>query len=275
MSTHQLDLFENSLDSLAEALNKYEQGDNGDNKAYKFAVLHLSHFMELILKHHVAQKHPLLIYKDPFAQKLDRNKTITLWEAINFINNESEEVIDKDFRKDLEWLKRLRNDIEHHKFEMDVQEVRITIGRIFSALIAFLDEYTDLDIQALIPVTAVETFKVLSDEYEFSLREATREADKIENEYEAHYDYKSGEHIVVRLDCPECDNYTLVINEDSHTGFSCTFCGNEDSDDIPKNCTNCGMASTIGELDCWIDDDGNEEARCYYCSGRHFMNKDD
>lgn len=93
MSTHQLDLLENALDSLVEALHKYEQGESGDNKAYKFAVLHMSHFMELIFKHYVAQKHPLLIYKEPFAQKLDRNKTITLWEAINFINNESEDFI--------------------------------------------------------------------------------------------------------------------------------------------------------------------------------------
>ena len=39
MSTHQLDLLENALDSLVEALHKYDQGDSGDNKAYKFAVL--------------------------------------------------------------------------------------------------------------------------------------------------------------------------------------------------------------------------------------------
>lgn len=76
-NTHQLDLLDNALDSLAEALAKFEEGDAGELKAYKFAVLHMAHFIELVFKHHIAEKHPLLIYKEPFGQKLDRNKTIS------------------------------------------------------------------------------------------------------------------------------------------------------------------------------------------------------
>lgn len=34
------------------------------------AILHFSHFMELILKYYVTQAHPLLIYKNPFAKSL-------------------------------------------------------------------------------------------------------------------------------------------------------------------------------------------------------------
>lgn len=41
MSIHELDLLENALDSLAEALSKFEEGEDGEHKAYKFAVLHL------------------------------------------------------------------------------------------------------------------------------------------------------------------------------------------------------------------------------------------
>jgi hypothetical protein len=64
IATHELDLLDNALDSLAEALAKFEEGDDGEPKAYKFAVLHMAHFIELIFKHHVAEKHPLLIYKE-------------------------------------------------------------------------------------------------------------------------------------------------------------------------------------------------------------------
>jgi hypothetical protein len=120
MTTHELDLLENAVDSLAEALSKFEEGDNGEPKAYKFAVLHMAHFVELVFKHHIASKHSLLIYKDPFAAKVDRNKTITLWDAINFINNEAADTVSPTLKKDLEWLKRLRNEIEHHKFRMEV-----------------------------------------------------------------------------------------------------------------------------------------------------------
>ncbi|WP_124704241.1 hypothetical protein [Sulfuriferula multivorans] len=273
MATHQLDLLENALDSLAEALGKYEEGESGEHKAYKFAVLHMSHFVELIFKYHVAEKHPLLIYKDPFSQKLDRTKTITLWDAVNFINNESADALSKAFRADLEWLKRLRNDIEHHKFSMDVPEVRTTIGRLFRSLMEFINEYTNVDIASSIPKRIIATFTVLSNEYEFRLREAIKEAEEIEDANTPHY--SSGDTTVVRLECPSCGNPTLVVNDQSTTGFKCTFCGNEESDDIPATCDICGVESIVGELDYWETEDGQMESRCYYCSGRHHAEKDD
>lgn len=58
--SHKLDLLDNAMDSLEEALKKFEEGDDGDQKAYKFCVLHMAHFIELIFKHHITEKHPLL-----------------------------------------------------------------------------------------------------------------------------------------------------------------------------------------------------------------------
>lgn len=85
--SHKLDLLGNAMDSLEEALKKFQEGDEGDQKAYKFCVLHMAHFIELIFKHHITEKHPLLIYANPFAAKIDpaTAKTIGLWEAVNFI----------------------------------------------------------------------------------------------------------------------------------------------------------------------------------------------
>lgn len=272
--THQLDLLDNALDSLAEALAKFEEGDAGEPKAYKFAVLHMAHFIELVFKHHIAEKHPLLIYKEPFGQKLDRNKTITLWDAVNFINNEAADTISKEFRSDLEWLKRLRNEIEHHKFMMDVQQVRITIGRLFRSVLEFLEDYSEIEVGPHIPAHTMETFRVLSDEYEFRRRDAIREADAVEEANSR--DYSSGyDEPPVRLDCPNCNNPTLVLDEESDTGYCCTFCGNEESDDLPATCDICGVQTTIGELDFWKTENGQLEGRCYYCSGRYHAEKDD
>ena len=175
MATHTLDLLENALDSLAEARAKFEAGDAGDQKAYKFAVLQMAHFVELIFKHHIASKHSLLIYKDPFSKSVDKNKTITLWDAINFINNENSDAISIDLRSDLEWLKRLRNEIEHHKFTMDVAQVRTTLGRLFRSVIDFRKRFTAIDVEATIPTETLATFKVLSDEYERELQAALKE----------------------------------------------------------------------------------------------------
>lgn len=274
MSTHELDLLENALDSLSEALSKFEDGEDGEQKAYKFAVLHMAHFIELIFKHHIASKHPLLIYKDPFSNRLDRNKTIGLWECINFINNEAPDTVSPELRKDLEWIKRLRNEIEHHKFTMEVFQVRSTIGRLFRSVMEFLDEHADLNIEGYLPDHAKDTFKILSDEYEFSIRTAIKAAEEVENENPI--DYSSDpDAYPVRFECPECSHDTLVLNEESVTGYRCTFCENEESDDLPGTCDICGVHTTKGELDYWPIDEGGVEARCHYCSGRHHMDKDD
>ncbi len=274
MSNHKLDLLENAMDSLAEALTKFQQGDAGDAKAYKFCVLHMAHFIELIFKHYITEKHPLLIYMNPFEQnlKVEKARTIGLWEAVNFINNEEKDAVSGEFRKDLEWLKKLRNEIEHHKFEMDVPTARTTIGRLFRAVLEFLEYNSNVDIEAAIPHGAMDTFKVLSDEYQFRLNDALKAAASIE---EAHpQDPHDPDAPDVRIDCEGCGNFTMVLNDASSTGYRCTFCDNEDGDNIPTHCDNCGTASVTGDLFYSKDEDGRNEGRCYYCSGRYALERD-
>lgn len=273
MTIHSLDLFENAIDSLVEALHKYEDGENGEPKAYKFAVLHTAHFLELLLKHHVAEKHPLLIFKDPFNRKLDKSRTITLWDAINFINNENQGAISQELHTDLEWLKKLRNEIEHHRFEMDVEKVRITIGRIYQSVRIFLEVYSNVQLETHIPSSVSETFITLADEYEFKRKDAIKLAEKYEHEHPG--DYQDPDARPVLLNCPECDNPTLLEAENSSTGYLCIFCGNQESEEIPANCDICGVLTTVGELVFWQDEQERQEARCYYCSGQYHFDKDD
>lgn len=272
--SHKLDLLDNAMDSLEEALKKFEEGDAGDQKAYKFCVLHMAHFIELIFKHHITEKHPLLIYTNPFVENLKpaTAKTIGLWEAVNFINNEEKDAVAGDFKKDLDWLKRLRNDIEHHKFEMDVPAARVTIGRLFRSVLEFLDSYGAVDVEKRIPNATKAIFKVLSDEYQFKLRDALKEADSVE---EAHPGLQMDPDAdPVRLECESCGNDTMVLNEVSGSGYRCTFCENEDGDNLPASCTCCGARMTVGDLETWVDDDHGLEYRCYYCSGRYAADRD-
>ncbi len=273
MTTHELDLLENAIDSLVEALAKFEEGENGEAKAYKFAVLHMAHFVELIFKHHIASKHPLLIYKDPFSAKLDKNKTITLWDAINFINNEAVEIVSSDLKRDLEWLKKLRNQIEHHQFTMEVPEVRATIGRLFRSVNEFLEKHTDIELETLIPDSTLNTFEVLSDEYKLKLQGALKEAEAIEKA--SPFDHKDPGARPSRLDCENCGNLTLVNLSESHSGYRCLVCDNEEGDNIPADCDICGTESTQGELALRELEEGGYEYRCYYCSGQYQADKDD
>lgn len=271
---HKLDLLENAMDSLQEALKKFEEGDGGDQKAYKFCVLHMAHFIELIFKHHITEKHPLLIYANPFSEKLNpaTAKTIGLWEAVNFINNEEKDAVSGDFKKDLDWLKKLRNDIEHHKFEMDVPTARVAIGRLFRSVLEFLDSYGAVDVEERIPEETKATFKVLSDEYQFKLHDALKKADEVEaaNPQDPFDEDASP----VRMECEACGNDTMVINADSGTGYRCTYCDNEDSDDLPAFCSCCGVKTTSGDLQTWDNGEHGVEYRCYYCSGQYAADRD-
>ena len=271
--SHKLDLLDNAMDSLEEALKKFEEGDEGDQKAYKFCVLHMAHFIELIFKHHITEKHPLLIYTNPFVENLKpaTAKTIGLWEAVNFINNEEKDAVAGDFKKDLDWLKRLRNDIEHHKFEMDVPTARVTIGRLFRSVLEFLDSYGVVDVEKRIPEETKTTFKVLSDEYQFKLRDALKEADAVDDANPV--DPMDPNEAPIRLDCESCGNHTMVVNEESDSGYRCTFCQNEDGDDLPANCSLCGADMTAGDLFTWHDEVTGVEYRCYVCSGRYAADK--
>ena len=72
-----------------------------------------------------------------------------------------------------------------------------------------------------------------------------------------------------------CWGPTLIVNETSDTGYRCIFCEAEDCENIPAACDICGIHTTIGELDYWDNEDGTIDGRCYYCSGRHLLDKDD
>lgn len=260
MTDVKLDLLENAIDSLNEALSKYQEGSAGNEKAYKFCVQHLSHFLELILKYYVTKSHPLLIYKNPFAKIHNHeSQTIGLFEAINFLNNEGLDISDK-FEKDLTWLKKLRNNIEHHKFEMDAKEVEETIGRLISAFVEFDEMHENIGLSDYIPEAQYDLFHALANTYEGRLKKAN-EAVK---EFIASIDPKESNANIYH--CHECDHETMIPDSDSESGYKCAFCGNEESEDIEVECGMCGASWhkwQMRMLD-WTDQ-GHYDFYCPYC----------
>lgn len=257
MAKIELDLLENAVDSLNEALAKYQEGLDGNNKAFKFCVQHLSHFLELVLKYYVTQSHPLLIYKNPFAKDItDESQTIGLFEAINFLKNEGHEVPER-FESDLKWLKKLRNSIEHHKFSMRPEEVQESIGRLMSAVVEFDQTYNVLNLSTYITEGQYDLFHDLANTYEGRLRRA----EKAVEDYEAGCDLGGGDYRVYH--CYECDHRTIIPCEESVTGHRCAFCGNEESEDIEIRCSVCDVPWPMGLMKLL---DGADAGRYeYYC----------
>jgi DNA-directed RNA polymerase subunit RPC12/RpoP len=251
---HSLNLLENAIDSLREAIRKFDEGQSGDHAAYKFAVLHLSHFLELLFKYHVTQAHPLLVYKNPFSKAIEKENTIGLWEAVQFLRNEGKE-ISPDFNRDLEWLKKLRNQIEHFKFEMDVSEVRRTLGRILRATAEFSDEFevAGFDFKSLkerLTLPEVQSLEVLLDEYRSEVSSAQADAREASEDNKGH-------------DCPWCGEKGTAA-KDGDT-LVCKFCST--TVDLYE-CSQCG--ATVNEYDAITWNDDNPEAVDYICEACHF-----
>lgn len=87
-----LNLFENAIDSLNEALQKYGEAKGGNKNAYKFCVQHLSHFLELLLKFQVSRAHELLLFRKPFQKITKESSTINMREAIQFLENDGKKI---------------------------------------------------------------------------------------------------------------------------------------------------------------------------------------
>ncbi|MEG4315283.1 hypothetical protein U8L64_09765 [Pseudomonas sp. FIP_A4] len=247
-----LDLLSNAIDSLREALEKYEQGSEQKIRAYKFSVLHLSHFLELLFKYHVSQSHPLLIYKNPFSKNIAKENTITLWDAIQFLKNEGAE-FSVDFNKDLEWLKALRNDIEHHTFELDILEVRRTLGRIIRATEEFNEHHGLLDVAKHLGGTHLKIYQELVDEYKASLANARIAAKGLTENGETY-------------DCSGCGE--LGVGAYIGHEIVCQLCN---AIDHLYQCFRCEDRFREDQASSWNDE--YDEYICEYCSD-HIFNRD-
>lgn len=93
---YHLSIKENAIDSFNEALAKFDQGQNGDIKAYKFAILHTSHFLELILKIHIISVDEHLVFTNCYKEvvKVAKRDGIDLLSSYEKLKAEGKELAD-------------------------------------------------------------------------------------------------------------------------------------------------------------------------------------
>ncbi|MCD5419709.1 hypothetical protein LRS71_09085 [Rhodococcus pyridinivorans] len=126
-----LSLLENAYDSFNESLMKAEQAEDVPSN-WKYAVLHLVHSIELVLKERLRREHRLFIYSN-----VDKpNHTVSLEGALTRL-----QVIDVDLdKRDVVAIDRAikwRNQIIHYEVDMHVADVRENYLLLFD----FLDHF--------------------------------------------------------------------------------------------------------------------------------------
>lgn len=261
------DILRNAIDSLIEALSKLQTAREGNDRDHKFAILHIAHFLELIFKHYIASRHPLLIYKNPFSKKIEEENTIGLWEAIQFLKNEGKP-LDNDLLKDLEWLKKVRNGIEHAHIEYSIHDARQVMGRIIHSFYRFNEMHGIVDFKQIMNSSNYAALQEYTDDYKHKLNSAKDEVKALwDRAHEGLRMKEWGEANWHESTCPECDHETFVTDTNSATGFRCTFCGNTDSDEIPERCSLCQVEWPRWEMsgDLTPDENGEKHYICPNC----------
>lgn len=286
------DIKANAIDSFNEALAKYEQGQDGDLKAFKFSITHLAHSIELVLKMYLQTLDNDLVFSKCYKEVLKRSKAdeTDLLSAFNALENEGTDFgkliqgqisphtvtveqalsiakcevcgitgnhfVDQDFIDDINWMKNLRNSIEHFEFEFTAKEVRLCVGRLVRGLAEFTDVFSLFDLDVEVGEDRIHTFKVLVDEYEHALSEANISVS--EQKHLLFSGVRPKHQMFIEWNvytCPSCGNDTMIPNDDSSTGYRCTLenCENEESEDIEVDCDICGLPWSNGEMTSWED----------------------
>lgn len=286
------DIKSNAIDSFNESLAKYEQGQADDIKSFKFAITHLAHCIELVLKMYLQTLDEFLVFSKCFREVAKRAKsdgvdllsafsalkaeefdfekivqghpcphTVTVEQALSVAKCEACQItgnkfVDQDFIDDINWMKDLRNSIDHYEFDFTPKEVRLCIGRLIRGLAEFADVFSLFDLESEVGKERFHIFEVLADEYSHLLAEANQTVAETKRELFSGVRPKHQMFIEWNAyDCPSCGNSTMIPNSDSSTGYRCTFegCGNEESEEIEVDCDICGMPWPNGDMTSWED----------------------
>ncbi|NEX75070.1 hypothetical protein [Aeromonas rivipollensis] len=295
------DIKTNAIDSFNEALSKYDQGQNGDLKSFKFAITHLAHCIELVLKMYLQTLNENLVFSSCYKKVSRRSNSdnVDLLSAFNALESEGfdfeslikghksphtvtveqalslakcevcgitgNDFVDQNFIDDINWMKELRNSIEHFEFEFTAKEVRLCIGRLVRGLVEFTDIFSLFDFDKEVGEERTHVFKVLVDEYEHALSEANITISEQKKLLFAGVRLKHQMFIEWNIyTCPTCGNNTMIPNDDSSTGYRCTLegCENEESEDIEMDCDICGTSWPNGEMTSWEGSYSNVCPRC-------------
>jgi hypothetical protein len=245
-----LNLYENSIDSLNVGLKIYN--DSLENEAmYKFCIIIISNFMELILKHLVELQNSLLCYEKPYSININKEKTITWRQALQILNN-SGIIIDKELIIIIDKMADFRNEIVHYKFDYDTSEIRAIIVSVINRLRKLYNNVTKHDFINDVSTDTKELLETIDSEYKEQLHLAQANAEEEAN--------KEG---IFLDDCNFCGELGTAVNREQDKIY-CYFC---EETDYEIECCRCTEQYKISEMKYFGEaEDGDALFLCQHCS---------
>jgi hypothetical protein len=240
---HELDLYQNSIDSLNESI-KYYKMSLADESKYKFCILLSFHFCELMFKHLVEHINPLLCFTKPFSDNIEKEKTVSWKQAIQILINNGMS-ISQDEKKVFDRLADIRNEIMHYKFSYETSNIRNIIINSISCLRKLTREKTEIDFYDDVDGDTKSFLIEIEDENKKELHLAKSNAQEEADDKNTY-------------DCFECGEKGTVVKRDDK--YYCYFCKEEDYE---VECSRCTELFRASELNFYGENDYGDNL--YFC----------
>lgn len=249
------DMLENGLDFVTSGITHII--DNKSTNAIKYAIIHLSAGVELILKDRLRKEHWSLIFDNVNAAKLELLtsgdfKSVDFESILSRLQNICGVEIHKKHIAALRQLRKERNKIEHFEVSVNAPALKSKSSRVLSILLSYINAEIDATKESETVreyITELRTMSVKFKEY-VKLRNA--QINKVVEEANKHSEVET---------CPTCRQAALILDN----GIECAFCGYSDN---PQAVAELYAENIVGASHYLVMTDGGEfpVTDCIHCS---------
>lgn len=245
-STSNFDLIENAKDSLEHAVDHLTKTPPLPPKDLKRGILDITHVIELLLKAALYNIHPAFIWEKvdeyPNEEKKTVSSDLALFRFRKFSYSGSIDFTEDTLRA-IDSARKLRNQIEHFKFQIEDDHAHKIIGRLLSFIFDFSTRQLRLNWEE--EFKKRPEWKSLLNDVDFWLRHAPLMEERVSSQG------------IKAIVCDECGKKTMKMN-----GI-CLLCGQVDQ---MVQCIKCQHSFPVSFVE-YEDIDGFINAICKNCFG--------
>lgn len=242
MDNLELNLLENAIDSLKHAIEHYNE-DPIETRRYKYAIMHLSQGVTLLLKERLRREHPNFLFRkvETNIHKADIAVTVNVDEVLIRLENIAGLSLTRG-KQVCKQLASLRNAIEHYELRIARNEADIIIGQTIPFVASFMHDELDTSLEHCIGQDNWDSLLSIQGFFQTAVDEAKRNL-KDEN--------------LVSYHCERCDHETATpdftsVHEDPFRltiiPVICLVCRTTQSQQLVP-CLRCGTKRVIERSD--------------------------
>jgi hypothetical protein len=129
-------IYENAVDSLRIGFEFFRRERNYSSR--KHAILTVFHSIELFLKEHLFRTNPVLIYQNIDARITDDSLTVGIRDILIRFENIGLK-LPKEQTSAIERIQKIRNRIEHHRYDHNEDEDELIIAEALKVALFFVE----------------------------------------------------------------------------------------------------------------------------------------